>query len=345
MVDGLNGAAGNLVLNWSLVGAPDAVPRIVVAPRSQVVGSGVEVTIGVLAASLTPLQYQWRFNCSTLLGQTNDTLHIRQVGRQQVGIYSVQVSNAARVIESEPATLQVNLTQGAITEVLACDKLVDATAPSSGLVLRARARNGSSLRPQVVSLSKGVTGLQIFNTYGATKEPGEPNHCGVAGGASYWFALRTESDGLLTVSTEGSDFDTVLAVYTLGGTRVDSLILMACDDNSGLDGLTSLTCFGAKAGTVYHIAVDGVNGTTGTVRLSYALDEPATALPLIPTQTSFRAQFGGAAGRSYRVQASGDLVRWHSLFTTNLTSANLFQFIDPNMLRLTYRFYRALPVP
>ena len=96
----------------------------------------------------------------------------------------------------------------------------------------------------------------------------------VIGGASQWFSYQAESDGTLVISTEGSNFDTVLAVYTGPGTDFESLQAVACDNDGGPNGKTSVVRFAAVSGTVYYIAVDGVKAATGNVRLSYNLEVP-----------------------------------------------------------------------
>ena len=71
----------------------------------------------------------------------------------------------------------------------------------------------------------------------------------------------------MTVSTEGSDFDTLLAVYT--GTAVNNLNLVASNDDVNiLNDLTSQVTFSAQAGQTYYIAVDGYGGATGNIELS-----------------------------------------------------------------------------
>jgi hypothetical protein len=51
------------------------------------------------------------------------------------------------------------------------------------------------------------------NTF-ASKEPGEPNHAGNAGGHSVWWKWTAPSIGTVSIDTDGSGFDTVLPVYT-----------------------------------------------------------------------------------------------------------------------------------
>jgi subtilisin family serine protease len=112
----------------------------------------------------------------------------------------------------------------------------------------------------------------------ATKEPGEPLHAGNAGGASVWWNVTVPSSGTLTLTTEGSDFDTLLAVYT--GTSVSSLTPIAANDDHGFH-LWSRVEFQAAAGTTYRIAVDGWAGATGSVALGHAFT-PFT-VPAAPT--------------------------------------------------------------
>ena len=64
---------------------------------------------------------------------------------------------------------------------------------------------------------KVITGTNITaagSNTGATRETGEPFHAGVSGGASVWWSWRAPTQGIVTISTAGSSFDTVLGVYT-----------------------------------------------------------------------------------------------------------------------------------
>lgn len=98
----------------------------------------------------------------------------------------------------------------------------------------------------------------------ATKESAEPNHAGNTGGASVWWKWTAPKTGVASISTIGSTFDTLLAVYT--GNAVNALSAVASDDNSGPANTSKLT-FNATAGTVYAIAVDGSGGATGSIVL------------------------------------------------------------------------------
>lgn len=69
----------------------------------------------------------------------------------------------------------------------------------------------------------------------------------------------------VTISTQGSSFHTLLAVYT--GSEITALVPAASNDNSG-GATTSSVTFSARAGVDYRIAVDGFNGATGDVTLT-----------------------------------------------------------------------------
>jgi hypothetical protein len=118
----------------------------------------------------------------------------------------------------------------------------------------------------------GSTGTTTGSNVGATKESGEPNHAGNAGGASIWYNWTAPLNGNATINTTGSNFDTLLGVYT--GSSVSSLTLIASNDDSG-GTLQSSVTFAATGGTTYRIAVDGYNGATGSVVLNWVVNTPA----------------------------------------------------------------------
>lgn len=103
------------------------------------------------------------------------------------------------------------------------------------------------------------------STLGATKQAGEPHHGGNAGGASLWWSWTAPIAGSVFLSTAGSLFDTVLAVYT--GTSVSNLTLVAGNDNVTPFALHSELAFRSEAGVEYQIALDGAAGMVGDFTL------------------------------------------------------------------------------
>ena len=109
-------------------------------------------------------------------------------------------------------------------------------------------------------------------TFVATKEPGEPDHAGNAGGASVWYSWTPATSQQVAIDTCGSGFDTVLGVYT---GDLGALAEVASNDDGPLVGafcnLTSLVVIDAVAGTTYHIAIDGFDGQEGGLEVRVRL--------------------------------------------------------------------------
>jgi uncharacterized repeat protein (TIGR01451 family) len=123
------------------------------------------------------------------------------------------------------------------------------------------------------TILNGDTGALTAQNLNTTSETGEPNHAGVIGGKSVWWSWTAPSSGVASIETHGSNFDTLLAVYT--GTALSSLVYVAANDNDGSADNTSGVSFVAEAGTTYQIAVDGVNGATGLILLNWSLVQQA----------------------------------------------------------------------
>lgn len=109
---------------------------------------------------------------------------------------------------------------------------------------------------------------------GATREPGEPLHAGLAGGASLWWqwtpdTLISPQGGYVVIDTNGSDFDTLLGVY-FGKSFDQQFDVIASNDNApGLK--TSRVGFDAIPAVDYSIAVDGRDGVSGPLKLNLRL--------------------------------------------------------------------------
>ncbi len=108
----------------------------------------------------------------------------------------------------------------------------------------------------------------------ATKETGEPNHENNPGGKSVWWNWTAAATGEAVVSTNGSNFASLLGVYT--GSAVDALTPVTPSGGRS-ERITSTLSFTATAGVTYRIAVDGTDGAAGNIQLSIMLTVPPTA--------------------------------------------------------------------
>ncbi len=120
----------------------------------------------------------------------------------------------------------------------------------------------------------------------ADKQSGEPDHAGIAGGASLWWALTPETNATVCLNTQGSTVDTVLAVYT--GVSILSLqeVLSNNDANSGT---YSQLCFQADAKQQYFIVVDSLAATRGNIMLQLDISAAmiAAQIPMLPLWAAY----------------------------------------------------------
>lgn len=99
--------------------------------------------------------------------------------------------------------------------------------------------------------------VEMTTNVGATREANEPFHGGNLGGASIWWEWTATSDGLLNITTLGSQIDTILAVYT--GTAVNALTLVEQndDEDSSMGIFTSQVRFLVNSGQTFVFVVEG----------------------------------------------------------------------------------------
>ncbi len=126
-------------------------------------------------------------------------------------------------------------------------------------------------------LLDGAGGTLAASNDFASREDGEPAHAGIAGGKSVWWRWVAPGSGALTLTTAGSSFDTLLAVYT--GSTLAGLAQVGASDDAG--GPQSALTVEVGAGVEYQIAVDGKGGARGALALAWAFaaDTDGDGLP------------------------------------------------------------------
>ena len=115
-----------------------------------------------------------------------------------------------------------------------------------------------------------TSGVISGNSTRATKEPGEPVHAGNSGGKSIWWLFRPSADGVLSLSTANSTFNTLLALYGGRTASVLDLEVLSSNDDAASGSEFSSLEQALKGGRTYYIAVDGFNASSGVVQLDYA---------------------------------------------------------------------------
>lgn len=117
------------------------------------------------------------------------------------------------------------------------------------------------------TIVQGPSAQVTGDNYVAFAETNEPDHyAGCPATHSVWWTWTPSASGHVSIHTLGSDFDTVLAVYT--GSTLGALTPVASGEDWGAR-MESLVEFDVAAGVPYRIAVDGWDGAQGLIRLTF----------------------------------------------------------------------------
>lgn len=161
-------------------------------------------------------------------------------------------------------------------------------------------------------------GTVLSNTVPATRETNEPTHFGSVGASSVWWRYSPPGRMAVTISTEGSGFDTVLAAYT--GSSLDSLVAIVGNDDAADIAPQSRIQFIAQPGTTYRIASAGFGAASaGPLSLTTTLvptgSAPSKPVSLVATPGDHAiglswappAALNGWAVTSYEITTVPDL--------------------------------------
>jgi hypothetical protein len=225
---------------------------------------------------------------------------------------------------------------------------VDGNNGASGnfiLTLNQTIDNDNFANPEFIG---GASGVVHGSNAGVSKEAGEPNHAGNAGGASIWYAWTAPISGVATFNTVGSTFNTLLAAYT--GNNVNFLTPVAANDD--IDPVNSIfqsrVTFNAAGLARYYIAIDGYNGASGNTTLSWNLQAggsfAALALPVTAARAKveniflpngeFELLVTGQPDQRYLIERSCDLQTWTPLVATLADDSGRASFVDKSTMHL-----------
>ena len=260
--------------------AQNTAPVITQSPGGQIVSAGATVVLSGTATG-DSLQYQWTFNGNLISGETSPTLTISNVTTESSGAYQVLVYNDAGLVQSGVANVLV-----AVPALPFADDFAN-----RGVITTAIGTGGG-------------------NSYDATKDHADPKPFHGPLNGSVWLTWIAPDTGVATFNTIGSDFDTVLGIYT--GTASSNLVAVASDDDSG-GYHTSFVTFNAQAGTAYQIYVASRAPVGADIVLSWALNAPAYALPTITTSPSnITTKAGAPASLCVQFQSTTSLtIQWY----------------------------------
>jgi uncharacterized repeat protein (TIGR02543 family) len=132
----------------------------------------------------------------------------------------------------------------------------------------------------------------------ASREQNEPDIAGNRGGHSVWWSWTAPDFGTVTIKTAGSDFNTLLGVYT--GTALSNLVVVTNSDGYKLSSGVAAVKFKVSQGTTYQITLDGYDGQTGEAVFAFAFVSDAT-----PPTVAIKSPAAGADLTSSTVLVEG----------------------------------------
>jgi len=214
--------------------------------------------------------------------EIRSTWHTSDSSYQSISGTSMATPHVAGALALIKAQFPNETAQQLISRLLASTDPLTSLARkcrTGGRLNLARALSGAAVAPAndafanriVLPSGNATTGVFSGN---ATREAGEPTHAGRTGARSVWWSWTAPVSGATEVSTLGSDYDTLLAVYT--GTTVNGLTLIGSNDNLSASNTASRVAFNAVAGQVYAIVVDGSGGAT-SLTISQSIGNDAFA--------------------------------------------------------------------
>lgn len=283
--------------------AVDPSPVVVTQPgtgRLRRVLVGTSFTNTVKVASCRNLTFEWRREGQVVVAggrvevvpvknptgdQTTCQLIIRGAQLSDSGNYDVVVRSPNGAVTSRSTSVQVML-----------------PPPNDFFVSRLALTNAAS----TLGGSNFFTSLALGSNYFGTAESGEPVHVGQNPLHSVWWTWQSPAPSHVTVSLEGSDFDTLLSVFT--GAELGSLTLITNNDNAG-GKITSRVSFLAARNKVFQFAVDGRRGDLeeGLIRMSVQAEEIVSPPIILYQPRHVAVKQGEVANFSIGVWGSPDI--------------------------------------
>ncbi|HEV2696198.1 MAG TPA: immunoglobulin domain-containing protein [Verrucomicrobiae bacterium] len=372
----ITNSAGSVTSSAAVLLTTNAPPAITSQPQSQTANLGASASFGVTASGTSPLNYQWLFGGTNIVGATTNPFVVANVQLTNAGNYSVVVSNFVGSATSSVAALSVYSTQSVVIAQWNFNSAPADGSLSTGSTLPSTGSGTASLIGGATATF--ATGDTTFDPAGSTDNTGWNTATYPAQGTANktrgpQFAVSTVGRQNIVVtwsseatstgsrysrmqySTNGTDFTDYSVAATNATTftvKTNGLAFVSGANNNANFAVRFMAEFeSTAAGTANANYVSGdttkTYSTGGTVRYDMVtisgtpLTAPAAAVLSVPVFAGSQPGFSvtGSAGASYIVLVSTNLSS--PSWVPVLTNVAPFNFSDTGPA-VTQKFYRAV---
>lgn len=291
----------------------NALPTVTITSPSDgsIISPGDSLIVSASASDTDGTIAQVEFYAgSTFLGSDSSSPYSVLWANAVEGVYSVRAQatdNRGAVRSSNPITVNVGLPPATFGDMF-------------------------TTRGVVFGFTNIIRGTNI--TF--TREPGEPRHASRNSSHSGWLSWTAPATGLVRMDTIGSDFDTLLAVYT--GSPVSNLTVVAANDDANGDTVFSSLAFNVTNGVTYHIAVDGfgtngtiVQGNSGSIVLNMSIPNPYPVFLTQPQSLVVTQGWNATFTATTHSPTAPQTYRWR-LNGANISGATNLAYVRTNAL-------------
>ncbi|MFM2082123.1 MAG: hypothetical protein RL380_814 [Verrucomicrobiota bacterium] len=373
-------AIGSVTSAVAALTVSNAAPAVTTQPVSASVNVGDSANFFVAASGTSPLDFQWRFNGTNLVGANATNYSLANLQLTNAGNYTVVITNLAGSVTSSVAVLSVSTnTVGILAQWNFNSNPADASTTTG--------TTNPSVGSGTASVVGGLTPVtQYFGGGGADPAASADNSAWTPGGypaasvgnktAGVKFAVSTVGKQNISVSwssqasgsaskyarlqytTNGTDFVDFTAPVTNAtsfSTRTNSLNAITAVNNNANFAVRLVTEFESTAigsATASYVGASSTYGSAGNLRydmvtisgsnLTTSNSPAATPQLTAPTFTNNQFAFTvtGTATTNYAVQASTNLAVTN--WTSLVTNPAPFTYTQSNATSFPLRFFRAV---
>ncbi len=291
-------------------------------------------TFSVAASSVTPIRYQWRFNGTNIIGQTNPSLTITNVQMRDEGLYGVAITDDIGTIFTTNASLVPLVTPviiqkpSDVTVAARSDFSLSVAVTGNPMPFAYSWRRSlSPLVSVVVNTNSGNYKTNFITLNSVTASLGLVNNIQ---SSNFQMRLVVYNDANLSPGVTTTFNVTVLEDSDRDGIPNEFELGLGLDLNNAADAAGDLDQDGMSNRAEFIAGTDPANP------LSCLKIESAT------TPGTFAVQFAGMSNHTYTVQFTDGLKSgtWSKLADFAARSTN-FTLLIPDPTATTNRFYRV----